>query len=67
MIGENQDSMNTEETGFKKWKQKVDTITQVKCGMTCDDLPDVDYWSMYESGVNPTAAANRVIKYAKEN
>lgn len=67
MTEQNRDATDIEEKGFRKWKDKVNAFVSIKANIACDDLPDVDYWSMYESGVSSSVAANRVIKYAMEN
>ena len=57
----------SEESRFKTWKQAVNAACHKLCGLTTDDLPDVDFWAWFEEGVSPTTAARRTIKYAREN
>lgn len=42
---------------FEVWKEKVDAILENSIGLTSDDLPDICYWDLWESGVTPRAAA----------
>jgi hypothetical protein len=53
------------EEAFLKWKRLVNAEVQRRTGMDCDDLPDVDYWSMFEDDVRPATAAARVISNAQ--
>jgi len=52
---------------FEQWKKKVDVELRKLCGMIGDDLPDVDYYSLYNSGDTPKEAAEYVFQYAQEN
>ncbi len=52
---------------FDTWKARVQQYVLKQTGMTCDDLPDVDYYSMWENGDSPREAATEAIKYAMEN
>lgn len=51
---------------FDQWKIAVDRELLRRCGMTSDDLPDCCYHDWWQDGVNPTTAAARAIKQAKE-
>jgi hypothetical protein len=55
------------EQTFKQWKAEVDEEIAAQCGMISDDLPDVDYRGLYETGNTPAEAADYAIEYANEN
>jgi len=53
---------------FEEWMKLVDIIIADKVGgLTSMDLPDIDYSTMWRENKTPTAAANRAIRYAKDN
>jgi hypothetical protein len=53
---------------FNQWKAKVDAILSKKLGgLTSDDLPDIDYWSLWQDRVSPSSAAAQAIRNAKES
>lgn len=63
------DSVQKEEERrrFEAWKAKVDRAIARQCmGLTSDDLPDVDYWSLFLAGESPREAACYAIQNAKE-
>lgn len=49
---------------FESWKRRVDNELLKLSGMISDDLPDADYWSMFENGDTPKQAAKYVIRHA---
>lgn len=49
---------------FDEWKAQVDIEISNRCGLTADDLPDVDYMSMFEDGESPKHAALEAINSA---
>lgn len=57
--------MADRKTTFDEWKKKVDAAVVRLCGLGADDLPDVDYWGMYEAGDTPTEAAREVVRNAR--
>ena len=59
--------MRIAQVEFARWKRSVDfEISKRVGGLTADDLPDVDYWSMWQEGKTPKQAAGRAIKNAME-
>ena len=52
---------------FETWMKEVNAALVAKYGMTSDDLPDCDYWTWWDSGTRPQAAANRAAKNAGAN
>lgn len=50
---------------FEQWKKLVDQAVVALCGLSSDDLPDVDYYTWYSQGVTPKAAAKKAIHLAK--
>jgi hypothetical protein len=51
---------------FEQWKAKVEEVLRFCYGVSADDLPDVDYYSMWEDDVSPRNAARRAIRNAME-
>ena len=49
---------------FRQWKNRVNAQVAKTCGLGCDDLPDWDYWSAYDSGMIPSEAAREVLEEA---
>lgn len=49
---------------FAAWKCLVNVEVVAKCGLSCDDLPDVDYWQMWHDGMTPEHAAIEVLDAA---
>ena len=47
---------------FHVWKRQVDVALYKTCGLTSDDLMDVDYYTWFEDGVTPIRAARKAIK-----
>jgi hypothetical protein len=54
-------------TSFSAWKAGVDAEIRKRTGMISDDLPDVDYRGLYETGDSPAEAAEYAIDYAMNN
>ena len=51
---------------FEEWMKIVDTIIQSRCGLSSEDLPDLDYSTMYAEGRNPLSVAKKAIRNAAE-
>lgn len=49
---------------FKHWLIDVDIACTELCGLSTADLPDCDYWKMWDEGLSPLEAAGRAIKNA---
>lgn len=52
---------------FDEWMLKVKKAVMSKVGLSHEDLPDQPYWDWFASGITPSVAASRAIRYAKEN
>lgn len=52
---------------FEQWKNQVDEWLISSTGMTSEDLPDIDYFGLYEAGDSPKQAAKEAIRNAREN
>lgn len=46
---------------FKEWLAEVNTFLVALCGMGSDDLPDQDYWNMWNDEVDPEDAATEIL------
>ena len=55
---------NTGGLTFKVWLRHVDRQVSKKCGLGCMDLPDIDYWNLWNDGVEPRDAAFEVLEEA---
>lgn len=42
---------------FDQWMKKVDAVLFRICGMVSDDLPDIDYYELFDAESGPTYAA----------
>ena len=51
---------------FQEWLKKVNNIVILKTGLDLLDLPDMDYFGMWERGVSPKSAATRAVRNANE-
>jgi len=51
---------------FGRWMGEVDSAIMSECDLISDDLPDVPYWDMWDSGTYPIEAARFAIKYARD-
>jgi hypothetical protein len=51
---------------FQSWMQEVDAAVSKKYGLSAYDLPDLDYYSMYEDGLSPKGAAAKAIRSARD-
>lgn len=49
---------------FDEWKRLVDRAVVKRSGIGCDDLPDVDYWQMWNDGTSPDDAMIEVLETA---
>ena len=61
----NKDATETTEQGFKLWLRKVNNIMEGTVFLSYLDLPDVNYFEMYEEGESPKEAAEYAIRYAQ--
>lgn len=52
---------------FNAWKKRVDQEIAFRCGLTSDDLPDVDFWAMFYADYEPKLAAEMVLENACED
>lgn len=50
-------------TKFEAWMERVDAAIESWYGLSSDDLPDVEYYDMFEDGWTPGDAA----QYALDN
>lgn len=50
---------------FEQWKAAVNREVIAICGLSCDDLPDVNYRDLYESEVTADDAAREVLTEAE--
>lgn len=51
---------------FTEWKRFVNKEITRLCGLTADDLPDVDYYQYYVDLAPPKEAAQYALEYACE-
>lgn len=47
---------------FNNWKEHVDKIIYSKLNMHCHDLPDEDYWVMWDQNTTPEIMATSILK-----
>jgi len=53
-------------TDFDQWMEKVDyCVAMLFCGLSTSDLPDVDFWELFDGGDTPEEAALFVIENAQ--
>jgi len=53
-------------TDFDQWMEKVDyCVAMLFCGLSTSDLPDVDFWGLFDGGDTPEEAALFVIENAQ--
>jgi hypothetical protein len=52
---------------FEDWKEAVDDAVEAEVGLSCDDLPDINYRDRYDDGESPEDTAKYAIQYAMEN
>lgn len=55
-------TLNRESLTFEQWMQHINQIILQYCGMKCDDLPDEDYWNMWDNGSTYTEVVKFVLK-----
>jgi hypothetical protein len=53
------------ETKFATWMSRVDTYLEETIGVTTSDLPDMDYWTMFDHGISARDTAGWVSVDAK--
>ena len=51
---------------FDEWMAEVDSAIENEVYMISDDLPDVDYWDMWDGGTYPIEAARYAIRMARD-
>ena len=51
---------------FEVWKQHINAWLFRKYGLTSDLLPDIDYWTLWDSGSTSIEAAKQAVANAKE-
>jgi len=51
---------------FKQWLDAVDAVIISRLGVGREDLPDVDSWSMWDSGMTPEEGAEEIMAEAVE-
>ena len=49
---------------FSEWMKRVDAVLVRICGMGSDDLPDVDYWELFDNDSDPAYAALHALEAA---
>ena len=49
---------------FKAWLAEIDQAIVATCSLGYLDLPDVDYWAMFEFGDTPQQAAETALEEA---
>ena len=49
---------------FEQWFQKANAACEATVGLSLDDLPDVCYMDMFETGVSPREAVSEALAYA---
>ena len=52
-----------DEARFNRWMIRVDDYLLEHVGCAALDLPDIDYWSLWDAGYTPAMAGTRVINY----
>lgn len=51
---------------YEAWKEQVNLEVTKLCGLGCDDLPDWDYRSAWQSGEDPRVTAKDVLENEME-
>jgi hypothetical protein len=51
---------------FEEWMKQVDAAVAKRCGLSAQDLPDVDYHGLYRTGDSPDEAARYAIRNAAD-
>lgn len=54
----------TTQSGFDRWRARVDAIILAKLGIGIDDLPDCPLMDWYEDEYTPLQAARKAVRYA---
>jgi hypothetical protein len=49
---------------FHSWKAEADDACEDLCGMSLNDLPDIDYWALFAASISPRDAARQAISEA---
>jgi hypothetical protein len=49
---------------FDRWMKRVDEVIERRLMITSEDLPDVDYYGMFDSSLSPSEAASEAIRQA---
>lgn len=53
------------ERKFAEWMFRVDSYLEERIGVNSLDLPDLDYWDMFDWGVTAQSAADSAIIMAR--
>lgn len=59
--------MPSKEAQFRDWRREVNQHLVARIGLSGDDLPDVDYYSMFLDEMKPLEAARAVVESACED
>ena len=61
--------MTTEnrEAKFSNWMTRVDTYLEETLGVTTSELPDIDYWSMFDSQISARETATWVFVKSRDD
>ena len=51
---------------FEAWKAQVDAEVEKLVHLSCDDIPDWDYYMAWQSSYTPKQAAREAVKAAKD-
>lgn len=49
---------------FQEWMKQVDKAVIAECGLSYQDLPDIDYYASYDAGVPAQMAAKEALEEA---
>lgn len=59
-----QAEVDTAQVAFQKWMEQVDDFVQQIAGCSVYDLPDCDFYSMFQDGASPAESANGAVSEA---
>jgi hypothetical protein len=54
----------TKQIAFEDWLKIVNTFVIDSCGLGIEDIPDYDYWSSWDAGMNPEEVAQEALEEA---
>lgn len=55
------------ETDFNAWERGVNNLLEKNLGLGIMDLPDQNYWDLWNSGISPSEGYREVIASLKEH